>query len=325
MKVRKFLSALLVLLLLLSLTACGSSAKADANMYYDAPMEMAPAATAAPGLMTDSNSESSSAANLPNDRKLIRTISIEAETEDLTALTDALTARIAGLGGYVESKNLRNGSAYSGYIRRTLNMTVRIPAEKADEFVAQVSENSNIVSSTESIDDVTLQYVDTESHVKALETEQDRLLALLEKAETLKDILTLEERLTSVRYELERYASYLRTMDNQVTYATIHLSITEVKEYTPVIVEEPTVWQRISTGFGRTMKNIRSDLADFFVWLVVYSPYLLFWGVVITVVVLILRRRRTSGRRRKPTPPRNPPNNTNHPGRLSLPGCSLWN
>ena len=307
MKVRKFLSALLVLLLLLSLTACGSSKAPAENMYYDAPMEMAPAATAAPGLMTDSKSECSSAANLPSDRKLIRTISIEAETEDLTTLTDELTARIAGLGGYVESKNLRNGSAYSGYIRRTLTMTVRIPAEKADEFVAQVSENSNIVSSTESIDDVTLQYVDTESHVKALETEQDRLLALLEKAETLKDILTLEERLTSVRYELERYASYLRTLDNQVTYATIHLSVTEVKEYTPVIEEEPTVWQRISKGFGRSLKDIGEGFTDFFVWFTVNSPYLLIWGVIITVIVLILRKRgQLRPRRRKSTPPKEP-------------------
>ena len=291
MKVRKFLCALLALVLILGLTACGSSKAPAENMAYDAPMEMAPAATAAPGLMTDSNSESGSAANLPNDRKLIRTISIEAETEDLATLTDALTARIAGLSGYVESKNLRNGSAYSGYIRRTLTMTVRIPADKADEFVAQVSENSNIVSSTESIDDVTLQYVDTESHVKALETEQDRLLALLEKADNLKDILTLEERLTKVRYELERYASYLRTLDNQVTYATIHLSVTEVKEYTPVIEEEPTVWQRIATGFSRSLKDIGEGFTDFFVWFTVNSPYLLIWGAIITVIVLILRKR----------------------------------
>lgn len=309
MKVRKYVSALLVLLLLFSLTACGSSAKSEANdMYNEAPMEMAPASTIASGLVTDvSENGSASAANLPTDRKLIRTISIEAETEDLTALTDALTGRIAALGGYVESKNLRNGSAYSGYYRRTLSLTVRIPAEKADEFVAQVSEESNIVSSTESIDDVTLQYVDTESHVKALETEQDRLLSLLEKAETLKDILTLEERLTKVRYELERYASYLRTLDNQVTYATIHLSVTEVKEYTPVIEEEPTVWQRISTGFARTTRNIREDLADFFVWVVVNSPYLVFWGIVITVIVLILRKRRNPGtRQKKPVPPQEP-------------------
>lgn len=310
MKVRKLLCVLLTFLLMLGLTACGSSkAPAEAgDMYYNAEMEMAPAEKPAAGLMTDSSTENGSAASqLPSDRKLIRTISIEAETEELTALTDALNARIAALGGYVESKNLRNGSAYSGYVRRTLSLTVRIPAEKADEFVAQVSENSNIVSSTESIDDVTLQYVDTESHVKALETEQDRLLALLEKADTLKDILTLEERLTDVRYELERYASYLRTLDNQVTYATIHLSVTEVKEYTPVIEEEPTVWQRISTGFGRSLKNIGESLTNFFVWFTVNSPYILIWGVIIAVVVLILRRKgKLRPRRRKSAPPQNP-------------------
>ena len=307
MKVRKIFSALLAFLLLLSLSACGSSAKAPAeNMYYDAEMDMAPASTAAPGLTTESK-ENGSAASLPTDRKLIRTISMEAETEDLTVLSDTLTVRISALGGYVESKNLRNGSAYSGYYRRTLNMTVRIPADKADEFVAQVSENANIVSSTESIDDVTLQYVDTESHVKALETEQERLLALLAKADNLKDILTLEERLTKVRYELERYASQLRTLDNQVTYATIHLSVTEVKEYTPVIEEEPTVWQRISKGFGRSLKDIGEGFTDFFVWFTVNSPYLLIWGVIITVIVLILRRKGIiRPRRRRPTPPKEP-------------------
>ena len=293
MKVRNLLCVLLVFLLMLGLTACGSSAKSEAaDMYYNAEMEAAPAERPGAGLTTDSSTEyGTTAATLPANRKLIRTISIEAETEDLTTLTDALTARIAGLGGYVESKNLRNGSTYSGYYRRTLSMTVRVPAEKADEFVAQVSESSNIVSSTENIDDVTLQYVDTESHVKALETEQDRLLALLEKADNLKDIITLEERLTSVRYELERYASYLRTLDNQVTYATIHLSVTEVKEYTPIVEEEPTVWQRISTGFRRSLKDIGEGFTDFFVWFTVNSPYILIWGTVIVVIILILRKR----------------------------------
>ena len=289
MKVRKYLSVLLALVMLLCLTACGSSAKSEAaydNGYYateaHAPAEMQSVL---------SKSEETSSASLPTDRKLIRTITMEAETEDLTTLTDEITARVSALGGYVEAKNLRNGSSYSGYVRHTLSMTVRIPADQADAFVATVSEHSNIVSSTESVDDVTLKYVDTESHVKALEAEQASLLSLLEKADNLKDIITLQERLTSVRYELERYASQLRTMDNQVTYATIRLSITEVKEYTPIIEEEPTVWQRISTGFGRTIRNLKENAEDFFVWLVSNSPYLVIWGAVAAVVLLILRRR----------------------------------
>lgn len=313
MKVRKCLSALLVLMLLLSLTACGSNAApmeknealyapgAAADDYY-AEME-SPAETMSAGL---NKSESGSTTQLPANRKLIRTIYIDAETEDLTALTDDLSQRINQLGGYVEARELYNGSNYAGYIRRNLSMTVRVPAEKADEFVANVSEKSNIVSSNESMDDVTLQYVDTESHVKALETEQERLLALLEQAETLEDILRIEDRLTQVRYELERYASQLRTLDNQVTYATIHLSVTEVKEYTPVVKEEPTAWQRISQGFVRTLRDIGDGATEFFIWLVVNSPYILIWGVVITLVILVIRKRRGwRFRRRKAAPPEN--------------------
>ena len=240
MKVRKLLCTLLAMLLLLSLTACAGSAKSEAmdnaaENYYDAP--------AAEEMDMELKTESGSAAVLPTDRKLIRTIRLEAETEDLTALLDSLTARIGELGGYVETKELYNGSSYSGYRRRNLSMTVRIPAEQVDAFVAQVGENANVVSSSETVDDVTLQYVDTESQVQALETEQARLMELLAQAESLDDILLIEARLTDVRYELERYASYLRTLENQVSYATVLMDITEVKEYTPVVEEEPTMWQ----------------------------------------------------------------------------------
>lgn len=303
MKVRNLLSVLMVLLLILGLTACGGSSEAmDSNgIYYDAEME-SPAEAPEAGL---SKSENTTAAALPTDRKLIRTISMEAETEDLTTLTDALVQRISALGGYVEAKEQYNGSRYGGYIRRNLHMVVRIPADQADAFVEQVSQQANVVSSSENVDDVTLQYVDTESKVKALETEQDRLLALLEQAETLEEILKIEDRLTQVRYELERYASQLRTLDNQVTYATIRLNITEVKEYTPVVEEEPTAWQRITKGFRRSLENIGEDVTEFFIWLAVNSPYLLIWGILGTVAVLLLRRRgwKRIRREKKETPP----------------------
>ena len=292
MKARRSIALTLAVLMLLSLTACGASASKEAasnGMYYDRVESESPAEAPEYAL---AETTAAASANLPADRKMIRTISIDAETEDMATLTDTLTQRVTDLGGYVESKNLYNGSIYAGYIRRTLSMTVRIPAQRADEFVARVTENANVVSSGESVDDVTLKYVDTESHVKALETEQERLLVLLEQAATLKDILTLEERLTSVRYELERYASQLRTLDNQVNYATIRLTVTEVKEYTPVVTEEPTVWQQISHGFSRSLKNIGGNLKDLFVWMAVNSPYLVIWGILGTGVFLLLRRKK---------------------------------
>lgn len=303
MKVRKLISPLLVLLLMLSLTACGSAPKSEAmdmnaagDMYYDAPMETMASA--------ELESESGAASVLPADRKLIRTIRMEAETENLTALLDSLTARIGELGGYVESQQLYNGSAYSNHRHRNLSITVRIPAERADEFVVQVGENANVVSSSESVDDVTLQYVDTESQVKALETEQARLMELLTQAQNLDEILQIEARLTDVRYELERYASYLRTLENQVSYATIHIYITEVTEYTPVVEEEPTTWERIVRGFGKSLRNIGKLAKELFIVIIIISPYLLVLAVL-AAVPLVIHLRYTAKKRKKALPPEN--------------------
>ena len=298
MKKRQILSVLLVCLLIVTLFAgCSKGVYMDAVSNGEA---MAPE-------LSGNNKADQTGTDVLQDRKLIRKIHMSAETEDMDALLAHIDQRVGQLEGYIEARDIYNGSAYYGSRNRSATLTIRIPADKLDGFVQQIGEVSNIISNKETSDDVTLQYVDTESHVKALETEQDRLLSLLEKAETLKDILTLEERLTKVRYELERYASYLRTLDNQVTYATIHLSITEVKEYTPVIEEEPTVWQRISQGFTRSLKDIGESFTDFFVWFTVNSPYLLIWGIIAAVVIIILRKRgHLRPRRKKTAPPKEP-------------------
>lgn len=186
-------------------------------------------------------------------------------------------------------------------------MVLRIPADKLDLFVEHVNANANVINSSETADDVTLEYVDTSAKITALETEQARLLELLAAAEDLESILKIEERLSDVTYELERYASRLRTLDNQVDYATIHLSIQEVTVYTPV--EEPTVWYRISTGFSDTLSDLGETITDVFVWFVVESPNLLVTFLLIFAAYNIFR---LAGKKRKnkkqpPAPPAQPP------------------
>ena len=304
MKCKKLLALMLAIFFVAGiLSACAARAPME-NMAADAPAADAPAQ--APMVESDMLTDSSkgSTAELPSDRKLIVTVNMDAETEDLDAMLAHIDGKIAALGGYMESQEIYNGSAYSNYRHRNAHMTIRIPAENLSQFVDLVSQNCNIISNYRTSDDVTLQYVSLESRIKALEIEQERLLALLEKADNLKDILTLEEHLTSVRYQLERYASQLRSLENQVTYATIYLSVTEVKEYTPVVKEEPTAWERIAKGFVKSIKDIGEDMTDFFVWVLVNSPYLVLWGVVITVVVLLLRKRKGFRiRRPKAAPP----------------------
>ena len=205
------------------------------------------------------------------------------------------------LEGYVQDQSIHNGSTYADRRYRSAQLTVRIPAEKVDDFAAHMEQTSNVVSHSRTLEDITLQYVDTETRMKALETEEQRLLQLMEQAQTMSDLLEIEGRLTDVRYEKEKVISQMRTYDNQVDYATIYLSLEEVKEYTPV--EEPTVWQRISGGFMDSLKGVGHGILDLFVWILASLPYLLVWGAVITAVVLLIRRIRRKRRAKKEQKP----------------------
>ena len=232
-------------------------------------------------------------------RKLIKTVNMNVETQEYDTLMGNLQERVKELGGYVQNMDSHNGSAYN-YSRsqRYANLTLRIPQQRLDEFIGSISDLANVVSRSESVNDVTLQYVDMQSHKESLQVEQKRLLELLERAENLEDIITLENRLTNVRYQIESMESSLRTFDDQVDYSTVYLRIDEVKVYTVVEEEEETVWERMTHGFMDSLEDVKDGFVNFGVWFVVNIPYLIIWAIVITVICLVLRKL-LRGKRRK--------------------------
>ncbi len=230
-------------------------------------------------------------AQTPTSQKLVRKVWINAETENMDPLLAQIEQRIAELSGYVEAREVYNGSASNIKRYRRASLTIRIPAEKLDSFVNHVSENSNITSTNETADDITLSYIATESRIAALETEQARLLELLAKAQSMEDLLKIESRLTNVRTELEEVISQKKLYDNMVDYGTIYLQLSEVKEYT--VTEEPeTVWERIGAGFMQSLENLGSFFTELFILLVVALPYLIPLAAVAAAVILLIRFKR---------------------------------
>lgn len=279
MKIRKLLALAMCVLILLSLAGCAASTDkvAENGMAGDYPSK------------EEASLGTESTTALPENRKLIQTVSMYTETEDMIPILDEVNGRIAQLGGYIESSNIHNGSSYGGRRYRSANLTIRIPAKQLDEFLTKVEAISNVVSSRKTVEDVTLSYVATESRLKALQAEEERLLELMAKADSLNDLLTIEERLTDVRTELEKVASALRVYDNQVDYATVYLDIEEVKEYTEV-TEPETLWDRISTGFMESLEDVGIIIEDLFVFSIVSIPYfaLLAVGPVVALLIVLL-------------------------------------
>lgn len=301
MKRRQLFALALTVLLLASLLAgCGSKSESF-DVGNSSGGHYAPGAAEKPGNDLYAPGEIGQTGVVSN-QKLIRTIKMDAETEDLDTLLAQLDARIAQLGGYVEDREIYNGSNYSYGRSRYANMTIRIPVAHLDEFVTQVTDASNVTSSLESAEDVTLSYIATQSRITALETEEARLLELMAKAESLNDLLIIESRLTEVRTELEQVTSQLRLYDNLVDYGTIRLSLQEVKTYTVVEEEEPTLWDRITSGFTGSMENLRILMEDLLVQIVVAVPFLIPLAVIALIVTLIAVRSNRKNRRRRTMP-----------------------
>lgn len=301
MKRKAMAAFFLAVVLVLSLVGCAS--KSD-NFTADARDELYSEGNG--GMEFGAVSDGSGSTVLSENRKLVKTVSMETETEDMDALLEALNRKVSELEGYVEQRNVYNGSAYGGSYSRYASLVTRIPAARLSEFTTEVSQVSNVVNQREEIDDITLAYVDTEGRLEALKAERKRLMELLEKAETMSDLLEIESRLTEVNYELESVASQLRVYDNQVDYATVNLSIDEVRKLTPVAKQ--SVWQRMGNGFLENLKNLGNGLVELLVLLVAGLPYLVLIAALAAVIILLVRR----GAKRKKG--KKPPFETGNPG-----------
>lgn len=266
------------------MVTAGSSAEMKAESMEDA-VEEAEVTAEEAGTQIDNQQ-----AEVRTERKLIRTVDLNLETENYDSLMEGLEQQINSLGGYIEYKDAYHGnynSKKNGYRNRHANITARIPANKLDEFTGKVAEIGNITYESESVEDVTLQYVDLSSHKKMLQTEQERLMELLENADSMEDIITIESRLSEVRYQIESMESQLRTFDNQVDYSTVHISVEEVEHYTPQ--PEKTTWERIKSGFGENVYRVTNGIKNAAIEFVIAIPILLVWVVVIAVGVILVR------------------------------------
>ncbi len=221
-----------------------------------------------------------------SNRKLIKNLHMSMQTKTFDEFLSNLKIAINKYEGYIENSEIGGNSYYSSG-NRYATYVIKIPEKSLEEFKSLISDLGKVVTSSENIQDVTLDYVDTESHIKALKTEQESLLELMKKAENLTDIIALQNRLTEVRYELESYESRLKTYDNLISYSTINLNITEVERVSDN--ESGSVWEEIKNNLSDSLYNIKSFFRNFFVSFVSSLPYLLVVALVVYLIFVLSR------------------------------------
>ena len=273
-------------------TAAGAMEYGDAGLSVEREMKFEDAAAGAA-------SGTENRATVETGRKLIKTASMDVETEQFEQLMTALETQIKQIGGYIEDETVSgNQLDWQGNpMMRWADLTVRVPKDRLDEFLNGVESAGNVIRRSENTQDVTLQYSDIESHKKTLKIEQDRLWALLEKADSMDSIIALEERLSDIRYELESYESQLRLYDNQIEYSQVTLNINEVKRYTEAVPE--SAGEQILKGLSDNGRRLAEGVKNFGICVIITSPFWITAAVIGAVIGCLVWKLRKTFRKRK--------------------------
>lgn len=309
---KKTLSLLLALLMLLTLCACGSSAKygssAPAAEPQAAAMDTAPSmrnesydaaaiaeengfAAAGSTLMADGGSEAPSDAGDAdvNPDKIIYSGDATVETTDFDGTVAAVAELVKSYQGWIESSSVNGANYYSrarGYSAdRSASYTLRIPSERFSELMTNLSTLGNVPYTYIYTENVTAQYYDTQARLTAYQTQEARLLEMMEKAETVEDVIAIEEKLTELRYQIESLQSSLNNWDRRVNYSTLCLNIQEVQEYTPEKESKISYGRELWLALTGALKDTGNFFKDLLVFLVSALPAI----VILAVLFFALR------------------------------------
>ena len=179
-----------------------------------------------------------------------RAAEIAVEVDDVADAGREATQRIEALGGVVFGQTTVIEPS-----PRTV-LTYKVAPADFDEALDQLSGVGEFVDQTITADDVTDRVVDLQSRVLTAETSVARLREFLAGAETVQDVAALERELVARELELESLRGQLRTLQDQVSLATITLTITEL------VPESADARLEVISGLGESRNDACPGAAE---------------------------------------------------------------
>ncbi len=264
-----------------SYTADAESAEAEA---YDAGTPMLAMTRGAGNSVSE---ESSVARALTEEKKIIRTASLTIATQTFEDSLESLRSSCEGQGGWIESSS-ESVSRSTGL--RTAHLTLRIPQDLLDTYLAGTEGLGRITYRSESAQDVTASYQDTQTRLDTQLALMERLQALITESGDLSDLLALESQIAETQYQIDSLQSSLNSTDRQVSYATVSVTLQEEKT---VELTDGTVsfGDRLLSAVQVGVETLVGFLGDMAVFLVAALPFIAI-VVVMALAVHFIRRRK---------------------------------
>ena len=293
-----FTLSLIAILMLSILIGCAAAGKETANDAYIS--ESAPSK----GEGFENTATSGSLPSLISgeyERKIIKTANVSAETKEFDSAISYLENLCKIKGAYIESSSVRGRSINSKYSYRYANYTIRIPAENLDSFTNELGGTLNITNSSSNANEVTSTYYDIKSRIEVLELQKASLQEMYDNFTDYKDIdslLSLQDKLFDVIAEIEAYQTQIKLYDDQVSYSTLYLNISEVIDYTEDPIDD-NFFTRLGKAFVGGWETFVDIISGISVGIAYILPELVIGGIILALVLFLTRKKRQAKRAKK--------------------------
>ncbi len=175
----------------------------------------------------------------PEDRLIIRRVDMRLGVESIEDAIESIRTAVEKQKGVVIDLNVSTDEdqpvwrysemmaleqiPLSGYI------TVRIPAEGLEAFLAEMAGIGNVLREVESQSDVTQEHVDMSARLKNLQATEAQLRDFMTKAKNVTEMLAVEKELSRVRGEIESMQAQIAYLERQAAHSTVTIELTGPK------------------------------------------------------------------------------------------------
>ena len=221
------------------------------------------------------------------EEKIIRSASFTLRTAEFDAALEKLQALTADCGGRVEYLS-RKGDVQSGDTR-SASLTLRIPSERLDEFLAGTEGLGAVTALTQESRDVSDSYYDVRTRLETQKNKMERLQKLMLEADEVSDMIEIESAIADTQYAIDSYTAQLSGMDSRVAYSTVEVTVRETKT---VELREAGLGERILSALKASAEEGLLFLQDMLIFVVSALPWLIGLGAAVLIARWIIRKRK---------------------------------
>lgn len=201
----------------------------------------------------------------PSGRLVEQSASFDLRVQNVSAIRERLDKLTSQDGGFVASSN-----QYGLGNNLQVQMALRIPAAHFASFLRQSQALGNVLSFTQSGQDVTQTYNSNAQQISTLHSELTAYTRLFAKAQSMKDMLTIQQAIIQVQSQLSALTGQQQGLLRAVTLATVSVTLTPPvfsNTAPPPIVN---AWNQLLASLGQSGLSLLTVVAWAIPWAILF-------------------------------------------------------